>query len=527
MQLRLLVSTQDESLNPLKDMISKISEKNDIVPGYTVTNNVFYKKWLSKNLDFEKNNNFILKEWEVINNASKIKLNINFLKEYEIKLGLHPGLFGSIVADRRLFMGFKNTYTQDYKRRFNDENLLKIIQNTILEVESLFEKFKPNVVLSFQCVTILDYFLALFARSKKIRYFNLKPTRINNRILFSSTVNEPSPEINYLFNRYAENQNEKIDFNEVKSYLENYRIKSESYEGVVKPSMKPTQKINFNFLFFFNFLKFFKNIYDYFFRGGMSDNHVPNPFKKIIYLLIVNRLKSYLINFRLKKKYVNIKHIKSVDYIFFPMHTEPEVSLLVYANPIINQIEIIRMLALKMPIDKFLVIKEHPWMIGKRSMSSYKKLLNIPRVLIAKPNILSTDLIKNSSLVATISGSVSVESVLLKKPVLTFGNTVTNLFPSFMTFRCQNLDNLGNIMFDLIQANKEVNQNWDKYLLAYLKSTFEISDEINLYTSLLKRKNRHSNIKTKYQDEINKLADLFLKTLNSKFLLEVKNKNIW
>jgi hypothetical protein len=55
------------------------------------------------------------------------------LAKYENKLvgpnDTGPGLFGAIVADRRLLMGPDCSYSQDYRRRFSDAELLRILQN--------------------------------------------------------------------------------------------------------------------------------------------------------------------------------------------------------------------------------------------------------------------------------------------------------------------------------------------------------------------------------------------------------------
>ena len=63
---------------------------------------------------------------------------------------------------------------------------------------------------------------------------------------------------------------------------------------------------------------------------------------KLLYIGILNPLNALKINFYLSKKYLLKRQINDHKYIFFPMHTEPEVSLLVYGKPFINQIELAR-----------------------------------------------------------------------------------------------------------------------------------------------------------------------------------------
>ena len=69
-----------------------------------------------------------------------------------------------------------------------------------------------------------------------------------------------------------------------------------------------------------------------------------------------------------KSKYVKNQDLKNINYAFFPLHTEPEVTLLVYSKPYMNQIEAIRLISHNLPIGMKLIVKEHPWNIGKRKI---------------------------------------------------------------------------------------------------------------------------------------------------------------
>tara|TARA_X000000368_G_scaffold387298_1_gene347920 strand:+ start:12593 stop:14176 length:1584 start_codon:yes stop_codon:yes gene_type:complete len=512
MTKKILFSTQDSSVKMFYELSKLLKDENKVSESaFTVTNSQFYDNWISKNTEFEKLNKFILKEWELNEKSKKENLDINLLKGFEIRLGINPGLFGGIVSDRRLFMGYKNTYSQDYKRRFNDENLLKIIQLFLREIDNLFNKFNPDIVVSFQCVTLIDYLLALFAREKKIRYLNLRPTKINNRVMFASTVNDPPPEISKFYDEMINHNGSDYDYENINSFISKYRKEMKLYEGVVLPSLKPTNKINFSISRIGNLKSFLFNIFNFYRRGYFKDNQITNPILRAIYIGFLNPLRARKINNFLKRKYIDQKQLSKMNYIFFPMHTEPEVSLLVHGKPFINQIELIRMIALSMPIDTVLVIKEHPWMIGKRSLNSYKKILNIPRVKIARPDIISRDLIINARLLTVITSSISLEGIILKKPCITFGDCMTNLLPRFMCQRCEDIKLLPIILSEMMST--KIEDQWDTHLKCMLYSIFNFSKEVNLYTSLLGRKNRVSNNNRPFDEEVRSLYDCIINSL--------------
>ena len=159
-------------------------------------------------------------------------------------------------------------------------------------------------------------------------------------------------------------------------------------------------------------------------------------------------------------------------------------SLLVYGKPYINQIELIRMIAISLPIDTILLVKEHPAMIGKRSIKSYNKMLNIPRVHLVSPTLQSRDIIQNSTALAVITGSMALEAAILGKPVITFGDCPYNILPDYMVQRIKDLRNLPQTLSNFLR-NYKYNQ---KAILSYIKAVEQTSVDINLYSVLLNKK---------------------------------------
>jgi capsule polysaccharide export protein KpsC/LpsZ len=169
------------------------------------------------------------------------------------------------------------------------------------------------------------------------------------------------------------------------------------------------------------------------------------------------------------------------------------------------------MIALSLPVDVVLVVKEHPWMVGKRSLKSYRKMLNIPRVILANPNLDVRVLIKKAMAVTVITGSVGLEAAMLGKNVITFGDCPFNLLP--MVNQCKDPRNLPSMLRDAISQ-----KNHDrKSLISYISAVFETSVAINLYSVLLSKQNVYCPTTAEsFDDEINRLADYLIKIENSK-----------
>jgi hypothetical protein len=492
--------------------------------GFVLADSLAYERWLLEKPTFECEGHEILKEWEITSRPFE-KPNMQKLAYYEELLGDKAGLFGAIVSDRRLFMGLNCTYTQDYRRRFTDDELLYILQRGIEQVEDLFEKLKPDLVVSFICVTFIDYITYLFAKSRGIRVLNLRPTRIANRVAFSELLNDPSPELAKEYHRLMDGGKSKFEL-EAKQYIQRVRSEHGRYEGVIKPSDKPALKVNFLKLTRINLI--ISKIRDYLkYRKSIAflDNHVMDPLKSFYFSAWRNpRIAAHIKKF-FYNQYIREIDLKDIKYVFFPLHTEPEVSLLVYGRPFINQIEIIRMLAISLPVDTFLVIKEHPWMVGKRPLSTYKKMLNIPRVKLAEPSLEARALIKDAEAVIVITGSVALEAAILGKPVITFGDCPYNLLPTNMVRRCVDIRHLQILIKDMISDYK----NNNNALLAYVAAVFETSVGVNLYSVLLGKLNVYKENSEDYIEEIEKLADYLTRKVNFTRLSKetLKNSALW
>ncbi len=121
------------------------------------------------------------------------------------------------------------------------------------------------------------------------------------------------------------------------------------------------------------------------------------------------------------------------NYIYFPLHLQPEASTLPNAQIYSRQELAIHMISSCLPENIKLYVKEHPayWMStgrhdyvsDSRSKRYYDAINGLHNVRIIKHNIPSTKLIDDSVAIATINGSAGWEAILREKPVIMFGNS--------------------------------------------------------------------------------------------------------
>jgi hypothetical protein len=112
----------------------------------------------------------------------------------------------------------------------------------------------------------------------------------------------------------------------------------------------------------------------------------------------------------------------SRPFAFYPLHYEPEATTLVHGSYFEDQVQTIRNLARSLPIAWDLVIKEHWYMRGQRSLGAYRALRQIPNVRLLPFSVPTNGLIQDARVVAVIASTTGLEASLIGKPVVLFGD---------------------------------------------------------------------------------------------------------
>ena len=137
------------------------------------------------------------------------------------------------------------------------------------------------------------------------------------------------------------------------------------------------------------------------------------------------RIASKLSRMRSKLEYVLKKKSSSLpeDFVYFPLHVEPELAISPLGGHFEEQFEAVRFVASKLPRGWKVVIKEHPHQsgFGPRPKGFYKRFETIPSVELVKTEFNSLELISKSHVVATITGSAGFEALRMGIPSWVLG----------------------------------------------------------------------------------------------------------
>jgi len=472
--------TQSGSLRVFYELMKAVREPLQLGKiGLYVADHTFYSAFRQQCPDIERGDFRLAKEWEITAQVERERPDLNLIRRYERDLGV-PSLWGALVADRRIYLGKRCSFRQDYRPRFSHTQMLTVLERGLLEMERLFDEVQPDFVISFVCVTFGEYLAYLFARSRGIAFLNLRPTRIRNYVTYGSSIFEPSERIRTAYHRYLSDRPEDEWMQGAREYLASVETGHAMYEGVLVPTGARPPRASRRKPWRVAKLLWKECAFR---LGKTRDNHNPGVLVPLLYKRFLNPLQAWWNDRRLSGGHVTESELRSLDYVFFPLHTEPEVTLLVYSKPYLNQIEVIRNVSHSLPVGMKLVVKEHPASVGKRPLSYYRKILEIPNVRLAAPRLSSRALVSNARLVATIAGSIGWEAILRRRPVVLFGHAPYEFLPPSMLRRVGHLEHLGDEIKDLLQSYCYQ----DNAVLAYVAATMSQSIAVNWYSRLLGR----------------------------------------
>ena len=491
--MNILFLTQSGTLDVFHDVADVLKHSNQIDKlGYYIADKDRFKKFKKRNPEFPLLKTDVLYEWDILCEAQDSQLDTNQLRGMEDRLG-DPCLWNVIIADRRLSTGLRSVIEQDYRWRYDHDQLMQILQVAIRKIEELFDQVQPTVVVNFICVSLGDYLGYLVARSRGIPFLNLRPTRVANYFIAGESVHEPSQRLCKTYQHFLKVGIDGQLEEKAKSYLADVRKTHAMYEGVIPATGLIPNNREYSILqrisgFAKTVISLVAVDLDRISGKNKDDNYyVPGLFwlwqEKCVKPWRRRRLNSLL-----DKQAVSAHDLPTVDYAFYPLHKEPEVTLLVYGRPYVNQIEVVRNLARSLPVGMKLVVKEHPAASGYRPISYYKKLGDIPNVLLLSASIRSREVINNAKLVAVISGSVGFEAVMLKKPVVTLGDAPFNILPDLMVHEVGDLRGLARIVDTILKNHKHE----EAALIAYVSAVMQEGVAVDFYTSLLSRKGVYS-----------------------------------
>jgi hypothetical protein len=141
-----------------------------------------------------------------------------------------------------------------------------------------------------------------------------------------------------------------------------------------------------------------------------------------------------------------------------------------------NQIALIETLSKALPLGYTLIVKEHPRGRGMRPLWQYEHIANLHNVQFC--DLPSKEILGHCKMAVSISGSIGLEALAMKKPVLMLGRTFHTFHPLYYRVGCpEDLPSLlhGVLIDGHFQKREALEEEIHRILLAYLNAMYPFS----------------------------------------------------
>lgn len=389
------------------------------------------------------------------------------------------------VADRNIGHAFVKGGLQPRTKMMESsdhENIQKFVCKYLDFFNNRFDVFRPDAVFFIAFASMPALAIAKICQFKKIPFYVLRTTRIKDRYYLSKNdATERFTVIEEEYNRFIRQNNTILDLPaELASYLSSFNTDSPEKPAPMITYLKSLNKIRKR-----NILKILLSHVIFFIKVIYAKININIDVKDLRYKY---PLSVWWLSFRKEFK-IRFFNGKAFDknscldekYIFFPLHMNPEASTMILAPNFVDQLVVIDALAKNIPLYHKLYVKEHVGMIGSRPSHFYKKIKEYPNVRLLSPHEDNFQLIRNADLVAVITGTAGWEALLMRKPVITFGENFYSRLG--ISEPCSDFNELGKLIKKIIfnfnfEDENEKNEWLKKFLLILYRNSFPLENSI-------------------------------------------------
>lgn len=319
-----------------------------------------------------------------------------------------PNLWLDFMSSRYLW---RSAYT----------DALKMIVGHIEFWEMFYEKTNLDVLVmdsNDMLMTMSAYRVAQQRGSKCLTWVNLPLTP--RQIGFSHTADFKPDRMIKRFRQLQETGLSSVQRQRADTYIQTFREQALHpiwNQRHLRPELRPRVRLQNVTSFLRRFPAYFlqRDSMDYTDRGPIAD-----AYQRLAFVGRSQLLKGH--------KLFAPPEIQE-RYIFYPLHFQPEATTLILAPFYVNQLYVIEQISRSLPLDTKLYVKEHPVSLGRRPISYYRQITQLPNVRLIETNLDSHQLIRNAVATLTLTGTVGWEAILYGLPAICLGNVFYDIYP--------------------------------------------------------------------------------------------------
>ena len=395
-------------------------------------------------------------------------------------------------ADRYISYGYY-PFTRVMRKNYTDKKFLEwnsYVESKFNLIYHKLKKFDSNYGLVFSMdngLAIYNYLYFVFNELNKKIFFH-QWLRVQGRVTINDSIYYHDSRIEKLYHEIrtkANDQNSKL-YSKSIDYMEKYIVSNKNSN-----SETYGKQISKESVLFYQFIKSLLQPWRLKWIINSLIKYMREPklmiFDRIDSIsIIIYRFRSwyYLVFF---KKYF-FENWRKEEFIYYPIHAEPEVSTLVHGNKYINQFSLLKRLALiSKRLNKKLYVKNHPYNYQNVPSEFVKKILCIDNLFLIDHRTSGFDLMQKACLTVTNAGSGALECLYIGKKSITLSKTPFSGFENSPVKMVDDLtyDNIKKIVQLPTDDLKIKKKGLDWIITTFDKSNFNLFNNFNEYQNIL------------------------------------------
>lgn len=411
---------------------------------------------------------------DVMENPSKYLDNNITLQDVCHELGV-DSIWPLVNSLRNHVRSYGKKYYYSFKQNSSDEDIVEYVKALYFFCTNVLNRVNPDMIISPNFVSLPHIMLNLLASKRGVAMQGVTDCKIRGINIFSYSYLDDKSELLDRYEALLSNKDKSNKIDIAKKYLE------ENREQLIQPEYMKRNTVYYskkNTLI--SFLKLGKAILRRVIQkneNSLSNLGVTIDNKPILILIRdFFQRETNIIN-SANRKYYNLEAVG--NYVYFPLQFQPEASIDVFAPFFSNQLDAIRQVAMSLPGDLTLVVKDHPAALGFRSHKLLDKLYHIPNVKLIRWDTPSELVLKNAKLVVSPNSTTLMEAAIHRIPAIQLGNLgTTKVLPNVYHFT--DIVNLSKKIKDLLSEFMNLDDvKYDRELELFIAAAYDVGWSYN------------------------------------------------
>lgn len=429
--------------------------------------------------DVIKNNHqdkfsYIFSHDDVMENPEKYLSREVTLAEVCEALGV-DSIWPLVNSLRNHVRSYGQKYYYGFKQNCSDEEIVIYVKALFLFCCDILDKAKPDVIISPNFVALPHIMLNLLGKKKGIPMQGVTDCKVRGFYIFSYSYLDDDCEFIDRYKALESGGESSKNIGKARSYLEDNRKKMSQPAYMAKNTVVVSNKQTL-----ISFLKMGKAVARRILKGNVNvidtlGITIDNKPARILIRDFIQRE----VNIRksVKRDYYKLADLENI--VYFPLQFQPEASIDVAAPVFSNQLDAIRQVAMALPDDFTLVVKDHPAALGYRSHKLLDKIYHIPNVKLVRWDTPSDEVLKKSKLVVSPNSTTLMEAAIYRIPAIQLGDLGTTMvLPN--TYHYTDMGQLSLKIKSLLNEFSTLDEEkYDASLVNFIASAYDIGWDYN------------------------------------------------